>query len=142
MTKQALEKNDILTRLTRIYQKFSRARRIDGNSQMCQFWRDPTVEILVGSDELDTIETEFGIEFNDDTAMTLYDMTLAEAAVFIGTMVNEQNAGAHDPDKFVTSMTPAFAKKVLLGLWKEREDLRPAIKLAVRTGALNNLCDQ
>jgi hypothetical protein len=57
-------------------------------------------------------------------------MTLAEAAVFIGTMVSEQNAGAHDPYRFVTSMTPAFAKKVLLTLWKEREDLRPAIMLS------------
>jgi hypothetical protein len=137
MTKPTTEKNDILTHLTRIYRKFSRARRIDGNSQMCQFWIDPTVEILVGSDELDTIESEFGIEFDDDTAMTLYDMTLGEAAVFIGTMVSDQNAGKHDPDKFATSMTPAFAKKVLLTLWKEREDLRPAIKLA----AAESECD-
>jgi hypothetical protein len=130
MTKPTTEKNDILTRLTRIYRKFSRARRIDGNSHMCQFWIDPTVEILVGSDELDTIESEFGIEFDDETAMRLYDMILVEAAVFIGNMVSEQNAGAHDPDKFVTSMAPKFAKKVLLAFWREREDLRPAIKLA------------
>ena len=127
---KTLHRSDILTRLTRIYRKFSRARWIDGKSQMCQLWADPTVEILVGSDELDTIETEFGIVFDDEAALHLYEMTLAEAAVFIGKMVREQNADAHDPDKFVTSMAPSFAKKTLLALWKEREDLRPAIMLA------------
>jgi hypothetical protein len=97
---------------------------------MCQFWADPTVEILVGSDELDSLESEFGIEFNDDTAMELYDMTLAEASILIGNMVKEQNAGSHDPDLFVTTMSPAFAKQILLALWKDREVFRPAIKLA------------
>jgi hypothetical protein len=131
--------DDLLMRLTRIYRKISCARRISPDSQMCQLWVDPTVEILVGSDELDTLEYEFGIAFNGDTAMELYNMTLAEASVFIGQMVKEQNAGDHDPDKFISTMSPAFAKRVLLTLWKDREELRAAIKLAVAEIEMSDL---
>jgi hypothetical protein len=120
---------DILMRLSRIYRKFSHTRRIDFNSQMCQLWADPTVEIIVGSDELDTIELEFGIKFDDHSALELYNMRLAGAGGFIGKFIKEQWAEEHCPDKFVASMPPGFAKRVLLALWKQREDLRPAISL-------------
>jgi hypothetical protein len=120
----------ILSRLSEIYRKFSRSRRIDNDSRMCLFWVDPTVEILIGSDELTTIETEFGIVFDEDSAMELYDMTLEEAAHLIAGMIADQNGGRYDPCKFITSIVPDRAKDILLHLWKNREDLRPAIMLA------------
>jgi|GEM_PF-2133949 len=120
----------ILLRLSEIYRKFSRTRRTDNESQMCRFWVDPTVGILIGSDELTTIETEFGIVFDEDTAMELYDMTLGEAAHLIAEMIAEQNGGRYDPDEHITSITPDRAKDILLHLWKNCENLRPAIMLA------------
>ena len=63
---------------------------------MCCYWQDPTVEILVDSDELDAIEIEFGIEFDDDSAMELYDSTLGEASAIIMDMVTIQNKGKHN----------------------------------------------
>ena len=65
-------------------------RRVTPDSQMCGFWEDPTVEILVGSGELNALETEFGIQFDDDEALDLYDMTLKEAAARIKSMIEEQ----------------------------------------------------
>ena len=118
---------EILNRLTRIYQRISCARRVDKNSQMCQFWSDPTVEILIGSDELVTIETEFGIEFDSDSAMELYNMDLGEAADYIGKMIRKQNAESFNSEKFINSIDPEKAKKVLLQLWREHYEVRPAI---------------
>lgn len=120
----------ILLRLSEIYRKFAHSRRTNENSQMCCFWADPTVEILVGSDELTILETEFGIIFDEDTAMEMYDMTLGEAAHLIAGMIEEQNAGSHNTNKFVTVLTPEKAKDILLFLWKNHEDVRPSIMLA------------
>jgi hypothetical protein len=94
---------------------------------MCNFWEDPTVEILVGSNELTTIEIEFGIEFDDDSAMELYDMELGEAAVYIEKMIEEQNARTHNPEHFFGQMTPKMAKRILLELWRDNAEVRPAI---------------
>lgn len=68
-----------LLKLTRIYREFSKSRRVDLNSQMCNLWEDPTVEILVGSNELNALEDEFGIEIDEETALDLYDMQLVVA---------------------------------------------------------------
>lgn len=40
-----------LSKLSKIYRELSESRRVDSDSQMCNLWEDPTVEILVGSDE-------------------------------------------------------------------------------------------
>jgi len=97
---------------------------------MCLFWTDPNVEILVGSDELNTLESEFGIEFDEETAMELYDMTLGEAAHFISNLVKEQNAEYHKPDDIINNLTPDNAKDILKHLWKNHENIRSAIILA------------
>jgi len=61
------EPDDILERLIRIYTEYSPSRRGTGlDSQMCRFWRDPTVEIFVGSDELCALEIEFDIQFDEE----------------------------------------------------------------------------
>ena len=118
---------EILNRLTLIYQRLSRARRVDKNSQMCEFWSDPTVEILVGSYELVTIETEFGIEFGSDSALNLYNMDLGEAADYIGKMIERRNAESNNPEEFINSMDPEKAKWVLLQLWRDHYEVRSAI---------------
>jgi len=48
--------DDVLPRVMRIYSEFSGTRRVTAESQMCEFWEDPTVEILVDSDELNALE--------------------------------------------------------------------------------------
>lgn len=88
------EKQDsVISRLMRIYREFAKVRRVSSDSQMCCFWDDPTVEILIGSEELNALETEFGIQFDDDTALDLYDMTLNEAAILIENLI--QKTGDH-----------------------------------------------
>jgi hypothetical protein len=116
-----------LSRLTRIYQEQSGARRVGPDSQMCLFWHDPTVEILVGSDELDALETEFGIEFDDDNALDLYDMTLSEAAKLIERMVREQGADEHDSTVFIDKLTGKKAKQILHVMWQDRTQARTFI---------------
>ena len=48
--------------------ELSQSCRVDSDSQMCNLWEDPTVKILVGSDELNVLEDEFGIEIDEETA--------------------------------------------------------------------------
>lgn len=88
--------DEVLSRLMRVYSEVSGARRVTVESQMCEFWEDPTVEILVDSDELNALELEFDIEFDDDTAMELYDATLYAAAMLIKKMIQEQSDRNHD----------------------------------------------
>ena len=125
--------NDIFTRLIKIYKEFSVARRIDSDSQMCEFWEDPTVEILIDSDELNALEIEFGIEFNDDTAMELYDMTLKDAAIFIENMIQEKNnnGNVHNSEIYVDEVTPEKAKRILLELWQNNYKVRKDIIAAI-----------
>lgn len=118
---------EIFNLLTLIYKRLSRARRVDKNSQMCEFWSDPTIEILIGSHELDIIETEFGIEFDSDSALKLYDMNLGEAADYIGKMIKNQNAESHNSEEFIDSIDPEKAKKVLLQLWRDHYEVRSII---------------
>jgi hypothetical protein len=63
-----------LSKLSKIYCELSKSRRVDSDSQMCNLWEDPTVEILVGSDELNVLEDEFGIEIDEETALDLYNL--------------------------------------------------------------------
>ena len=125
--------NDIFTRLIKIYKEFSVARRIDSDSQMFEFWEDPTVEILIDSDELNALEIEFGIEFNDDTAMELYDMTLKDAAIFIENMIHEQNNNdnVHKFEISVNEVSPEKAKRILLELWQNNLKVRKDIIAAI-----------
>lgn len=60
MTTEPIQ-DQVLPRLMRIYGESSGARRVTAESQMCRFWEDPPVEILVDSDELNALELEFDI---------------------------------------------------------------------------------
>jgi hypothetical protein len=126
-----VKQDAILDRLMKIYREFSRVRRVIPISQMCQFWEDPTVEILVGSDELDALETEFGIEFDDDTAMEMYDMNLEEASKFIMTIIQRQKKEKHDSEDIIDKMPPEKAKRILREIWKESAKGRNHITAAI-----------
>jgi hypothetical protein len=114
------KQNDILTRLTKLFREYSRSRRVDPDSQMYEFWQDPTIEILVGSDELNALEIEFDIEINRDDAIELYDMNLKEAAEFIETMIVEQNSTGHSSDSILDELTLDEARNILKEIWNER----------------------
>jgi len=129
--KKVLKKNDIYNRLFNIYRDFAYVRRVDPDSQMCCFWKDPTVEILVDSEELDALELEFGIQFDDDTAMELYDMTLKEAANFIEAMIQNQCSNDHIPERCIDGLTPRKAKQVLHRIWRNNHKSRGLIVAAI-----------
>ena len=103
----------------RVFREYSRVRRVSTDSQMCEFWEDPTIEILVGSDELNSLEIEFGVEFDDDSAMEIYDMTLEEASKYISKLANEQNPKNHNSETFIDEMVPEKAKRILQEIWKD-----------------------
>lgn len=98
---------------------------------MCQFWEDPTVEILVGSDELNALELEFGIEFDDDAAMKLYDARVQEAAILIKKMIQEQSDKGHDSEQIVDALTPELATRVLREIWRDSFKARSYIIAAI-----------
>jgi hypothetical protein len=124
-------KDNILPKLMRIYREYSRVRRVTPDSQMCEFWEDPTVEILVGSDELNALETEFGIEFDDDKAMELYDMTLAEAADCIKSMIEEQDESSYNSEQCIDEISPEKAKRILREIWRDSSKGRAHILAAL-----------
>jgi hypothetical protein len=126
-----MKQDAILSRLMRIFREYSRARRVDPNSQMCLLWEDPTVEILVGSDELNALETEFGIEFNDESAMEIFDMTLLEASKFIKSLIQVQGKESHAPEGIIEKMAPEMAKRILREIWGESSKGRNHITTAI-----------
>jgi hypothetical protein len=123
--------NNILSRLLKMYREFSTSRRVDSNSQMCNFWVDPTVEILVGSDELNALQDEFGIEIGSDTALDLYNMELKDAAISIEKMIREQSCTTYSSDAFLTHITPENAKRILVEIWKDSFKARSYITAAI-----------
>ena len=129
--KKESKKNNIYNRLFNVYRDFTNIRRIGPDSQMSEFWEDPTVEILVDSEELDALELEFGIQFDDDSAMELYDMTLSEAATFIETMIQEQYSNEHIPESVIDNLTPKKAKQVLQRIWRNNHKSRRLIVVAI-----------
>ena len=112
-------KSEIVERLIKVYREYANVRRIDLDSQMCNFWEDPTVEILVDSDELNAIEMEFGIEFDDDSAMDIYDCNLGEAAEFIEKMIKIQNKSDYISDTFIKKLSASTAKKIIHEIWHD-----------------------
>jgi hypothetical protein len=126
-----VKQEEILSRLIKIVREFSRARRVDPDSQFCSIWEDPTVEILVGSDELNAIETEFGIEFDEDSAMEIFEMTLLEASKFIKNLIQAQKKNTHNPEKVIQEMSPERAKRILLEVWRESGKGRNYISAAI-----------
>jgi hypothetical protein len=109
---------NVQERLLRIYRELSGERRVDLKSQMCRMWKDPTIEIVFGSDELAVLENEFGIKFDDDSAQDLYETNLGEAAEHLKTMILAQRTTPHDPDELINtrlilltaSLEPAVAQ--------------------------------
>ena len=123
--------DEVLSRLMRIFREYSKVRRVYPYSQMCEFWEDPTVEILIGSDELNALELEFGIEFDDEAAMEIYDMILEEAAKYISKMVKEQNHEKHNSETVIDDLVPEKAKRILHEIWKDSFKGRNYITAAI-----------
>lgn len=123
--------DNTLSRLMKIFREFSTLRIVDLNSQMCDLWEDPIVEILVGSDELNAIEDEFGIEINENAALDLYDMTLQEAAVLIKNIIKEQNKNSNSSDSIIENLTAEKAKRILYEIWKDSFKARGYITAAI-----------
>ena len=111
--------NNILSRLLRVYKEFSNVRCAGPDSRMCEFWEDPTIEILEDSTELNALEIEFGIEFDEDDALDIYDMSVEEAAKRIKEIVREQSDEEYSPMQIIEEITPENAKRILQELWKE-----------------------
>lgn len=129
--KKEKSNDDIYQRLSRIYREFSKERRVDPDSHMCCFWEDQTVEILEDSDELNAIETEFCIFFNEDTAMELYDMTLFEAAKFIKIMIQQQCKEEWNSESIIDELDPNKAKLILRKIWQDSIKGRDKITAAI-----------
>ena len=121
------KKKDILSRLMNVYAEFSNERRINPESRMCSFWEDPTIEILVDSTELNALEIEFGIEIDEDNAVEIYDMSLREASVLIEEMILNQLNEEYDSMQILNDITPDYAKRILIEMWKESYKYRDYI---------------
>ena len=114
----AIKQNTILFRLTRLYEEFSSIRKVNAESQMCHFWEDPTIEVFECSEELIALETEFGIQIDEDTALDLYDKNLKEAAESIESIIQEQQGdSAYNSAKAIEILTPEMAKRILFEIW-------------------------
>ena len=111
--------------------ELSQSCRVDSDSQMCNLWEDPTVKILVGSDELNVLEDEFGIEIDEETALDLYDMNLQEAADCIDNMIRERGSNSYSSDKIIMSLTGEKSKRILLEIWKDSFKARSYITAAI-----------
>lgn len=86
---------------------------------MCYFWENPTIEVFEGSEELIALETEFGIQINEDTALDLYNMNLKEAAKSIESMIQEQQPNnIYNPANSIEMLTPEMAKRILCEIWR------------------------
>ena len=84
----------------------------------------------------------FGIEFDEDTAFDMYNMTLKEASVLIANMIQKQNPGdrAHYSEMMIENLTLQQAKMILFELWKNnckiRKDILEIIyKLEMQNGS-------
>lgn len=66
-------------------------RKPEPESQMCFLWSiDDPPNVLLCTEPLEAIEEEFEIVLTDNEAFELYNMRLAEAAVFIETVIGQQ----------------------------------------------------
>jgi len=77
------------------------------------------------------LELEFDIEFDDDTAMELYDATLQEAAILIKKMIQEQSDGSHDSELIIDDLAPELANRVLREIWRDSFKARSYILAAI-----------
>lgn len=77
--------NTVYETLHRIYQKHRRKHLENGDfKQMCCMWStDDPPDIVEVTPPFDDIEAAFGITFDEDSALELYDMDLDEAAARI-----------------------------------------------------------
>lgn len=126
------KQNTILLRLMRLYKEFSGIRQVNAESQMFHFWENPTIEVFEGSEELISLETEFGIQIDEDTALDLYNMKLKEAAKCIESMIQEQQGNKlYNSVKAVENLTPAMAKRILCEIWHESYKGRSYITTAI-----------
>lgn len=104
--------------MIRLYTEFSRIRRVTGESQMCHYWDNPTIEVFEGSDELLALETEFGIQIDEYAALDLYDMNLKDAADAIEAIIQEQQGNKlYKSVKVIEDLSPEMAKRILREIW-------------------------
>jgi len=133
------EPDDILERLLRIYTEYSPYRRGIGlDSQMCRFWRAPTVEIFVGSAELCALEIEFDIKVTEEQALELHVMSVGEAAEFIRLLISRQNSPGKTTDAFIDAFSAEAAKNILKEIWHGRSDGRLMIVNAIENIKFKN----
>lgn len=130
--RQAATLESIQEKLLLIHRVFSRDRRAGLHSRMEEMW-DSDVEELLGSRELTVLETEFGVEFNEDSAQVLYEANLGQAAQLLLAMMQWQGKLHHDPDALVNSMSPELMRQVLLEVWQTELETRQKILLAIET---------
>jgi hypothetical protein len=114
-----------------VYREFSMVRHVCPDSEMCEFWVDPTVEILVGSAELNALETEFGILFDDDTALDIYEMSVRDAAERIEEMIQGQSREKYSSMQIIEDITPENAKRILREIWADNFKYRDYIMTVI-----------
>lgn len=84
-----------------ILKKYVSGKKPNEKSQMCLIWStlNPP-DILTETDQMEDLETAFNIDFSEDEAVLIYDMTVAEAVVYIDKLINKSKERTSQPSKF------------------------------------------
>jgi len=113
------EHQSVYNTLHQIYQKHRRNHPENGDSgQMCCMWStDDPPDIIEGTPPFDDIEAAFAISVDDDTALELYNMEVAEAAKRIDELQRLQaTPDAASPKSGVTEEAPTTPHLAVLEL--------------------------
>ncbi|MDA3809030.1 MAG: hypothetical protein PF518_01750 [Spirochaetaceae bacterium] len=84
-----------------IFKKYIPEKKPNEKSQMCLIWStEKSPDILTETDQMEDLETVFNLDFSEDEAIQIYDMTIAEAAIYIDEIINKSRKKTAQIPKF------------------------------------------
>ncbi len=84
-----ITREDVLNKLLTLHRKYSGMRKTTTKSQMCMLWSvDDLPDILENTEPLDELEDLLGFGFEEEEAVTFYDMDILEATDYIWNLIN------------------------------------------------------
>ena len=86
-----ITREDILNKLLALHRKYSGMRKTTTNSQMCMLWSVTyPPDILENTPPLDDLESFLNFGFEEEEAVTFYDMDILEATDYIWSLINSK----------------------------------------------------
>jgi len=82
--------NDIYNKICNVYRKHSGDLNPEPTSQMCLLWSgDDPPDILENTEPLNDLESELNFGIDEDDAVNLFDINLAEATDYLENIISD-----------------------------------------------------